>query len=67
MDLFQMINERPGFSTGGKFWQVPQGHSVANQYDDNDLDVAYYTQVGNVYKLNENSLQNNVIGFLSVC
>ena len=47
MDLFQMINARPGFSSDGKFWLVPQEHSVANQYDDNDLDVAYYTQVRN--------------------
>ena len=42
-----MINARPGFSSDGKFWLVPQEHSVANQYDDNDLDVAYYTQVRN--------------------
>ena len=55
--LFQIINARPGFSSDGKFWLEPQEQFVANQYDDNDLDVAYYTQVGNVYKLNKNSLK----------
>ena len=48
MKLFQIINARPGFSSDGKFWLEPQDQLVANQYDDNDLDMAYYTQVINV-------------------
>ena len=48
MKLFQIINARPGFSSDGKFWLEPQEQFVANQYDDNDLDMAYYTQVINV-------------------
>ena len=43
--LFQITCARPGFSAGGKFWLEVQDQPVANQYDDNDLDVAYYTQV----------------------
>ena len=43
--LFQITCARPGFSAGGKFWLEAQDQPVANQYDDNDLDVAYYTQV----------------------
>ena len=43
--LFQIIYARPGFSSDGKFWLEAQDQLVANQYDDNDLDMAYYTQV----------------------
>ena len=48
--MFQITCVRPGFSSDGKFWLEAQDKVVANQYDDNDLDVAYYTQVGSVYK-----------------
>ena len=43
--MFQITCARPGFSSGGRFWLEVQDDMVLDQFGDNNLDVAYYTQV----------------------
>ena len=42
-----MLN-KPGFLAGGRFWREARDDTVLDQFDDNELDVAYYTEVKNV-------------------
>ena len=45
-DIFQITCAKPGFLAGGKTWLDMPVVMVQDQFEDNDLDVAYYTQVG---------------------
>ena len=36
---------KPGFLAGGRFWSDVLVDLVQDQFVDNDLDVAYYTEV----------------------
>ena len=49
--LFQITFGKPGFLAGGRFWREARDDEVHGQFDDNELDVAYYSEVENGNKL----------------
>ena len=45
--MFQITFSKPGFLAGGRFWREARDDEVLGQFDDNELDVAYYSEVKN--------------------
>ena len=60
--LLQITLSKPGFLAGGRFWREARDDEVHGQFDDNELDVAYYSEVKNKFKLKVNLTSKMLTG-----